>query len=167
MIVLLSAIVSSMAVTTVPAWTQTLKQWKCTGRPDIARDDNAIKSGKLGGKDLAVAFAIRGSAYRAGGELRRAVQDYDQAAKLNPNDTDVFFRRGIAHGMLGNADRATDDFNQAIKLAPDHVGAFYSRGLTYSNKASGSAPSRTMIKPSSLVQTTSWRSPIAATLTWS
>jgi len=81
MIVLLSAIVSSMAVTAVPAWTQTLKQWKCTVRPDVAWDEqitgctNAIKSGKLGGKDLAVAFAIRGSAHRAGGELKRAVQD--------------------------------------------------------------------------------------------
>jgi tetratricopeptide (TPR) repeat protein len=140
MIVLLSAIVSSMAVTTVPAWTQTLKQWKCTGRPDVAWDEqisgctNAIKSGKLGGKDLAVAFAIRGSAYRARGEPKRAVEDYDQAVKLNPHDADVFFRRGIAHGTLGDADRAMGDFDQAIKLEPDHVGALYSRGLTYSNK---------------------------------
>ena len=140
MVVLLSAIVSSMAVTTMPAWTQTLKQWKCTGGPDVALEEqitgctDAIKSEKLGGKDLAVAFAIRGSAYRARGELKRAVKDYDQAVKLNPNDADVFFRRGVAHGMLGDTDRAIDDFDQAIKLAPDHVGALYSRGLTYSNK---------------------------------
>jgi tetratricopeptide (TPR) repeat protein len=140
MIVLLSAIVSSMVMTIVPAWTQTLKQWKCTGAPDVAWDEqiagctNAIKSGKLGGKDLAAAFAIRGSAYRARGELKRAVQDYDQAVKLNPNDADLFFRRGVAHGMLGDAGRAIDDFDKAIKLAPDHVGALYSRGLTYSNK---------------------------------
>lgn len=172
MIVLLSAIVSSMAVTAVPAWTQTLKQWKCTVRPDVAWDEqitgctNAIKSGKLGGKDLAVAFAIRGSAHRAGGELKRAVQDYDQAAKLNPNDTDVFFRRGIAHGMLGDADRAIDDFNQAIKLAPDHVGALYSRGLTYSNKGQWERAIKDYDQAIKLVQTTSWRSPIAATLTW-
>jgi tetratricopeptide (TPR) repeat protein len=161
MVVLLSAIVSSMAVTTMPAWTQTLKQWKCTGGPDVAWEEqitgctDAIKSEKLGGKDLAVAFAIRGSAYRARGELKRAVNDYDQAVKLNPNDADVFFRRGVAHGMLGDTDRAIDDFDQAIKLAPDHVGALYSR----------SAPSKTMIKPSNLVRTTSWRSLIAATLT--
>jgi tetratricopeptide (TPR) repeat protein len=129
MIVLLSAIVSSMAVTTVPAWTQTLKQWKCTGGADVAADEqiigctNAIKSGKLGGKDLAAGFAIRGSAYRARGELKRAVQDYDQAVKLSPHDAELFFRRGVAHGMLGDADRAIDDFNQAIKLEPDHVRA--------------------------------------------
>jgi len=93
-IVLLSAAVLSTAVMTVPAWTQTLKQWKCTGRPDVAADEqitgctNAIKSGKLGGKDLAVAFAIRGSAHRARGDLKRAVEDYDQAVKLNPQDAD-------------------------------------------------------------------------------
>ena len=140
MIVLLSAIVVSTVVTTVPAWTQTLKQWKCTGRPDVAWDEqitgctNAIKSGKLGGKDLAVAFAIRGSAYRARGELKLAIQDYDQAIKLNAKDADIFFRRGIAHGISGDADLAIDDFDRAIKLAPDHVGALYSRGLTNSNK---------------------------------
>jgi len=106
-----------MAVMTVPGWTQTLKQWKCTGRPDVAPDEqitgctNAIKSGKLGGKDLAVAFAIRGSAHRARGDLKRAVEDYDQAVKLNPHDADVFFRRGVAHGMLGDADPAIDDFD--------------------------------------------------------
>jgi tetratricopeptide (TPR) repeat protein len=139
-IVLLLAIVSSMAVATVPAWSQTLTQWKCTGEPDIAPDariagcTNAIKSGKLAGKDLTAAFAIRGSAYRARGELKPALQDYDQAVKLDPHDADLWFRRGVAHGMLGDADRAIDDFDQAIKLVPDHVGALYSRGLTYSNK---------------------------------
>ena len=69
------------------------------------------------------AFTIRGSAYRARGELKRAVQDYDQAVKLSPHDAELFFRRGVAHGMLGDADRAIDDFNQAIKLEPDHVRA--------------------------------------------
>src|SRR5262245_6009149 len=77
-------------------------------------------------KDLAAAFAIRGSAHRARGELKRAVEDYDRAVRLNPHDADVFFRRGVAHGMAGDLDRAIGDFDHAIKLEPDHVGALYS-----------------------------------------
>jgi tetratricopeptide (TPR) repeat protein len=138
--VLLPAAVLWMAVMTAPAWTQPLKQWKCTGRPDIAWDEqisgctSAIKSGKLERKDLAAALVNRGSAYRARGELERAIQDYDQAIKLDPNDVEAFFRRGIAHGRRREFDSAIADFDRAIKLKPDHVGALYSRGLTYSNK---------------------------------
>src|SRR5262249_38491274 len=118
---MLSATTLELASMNAPAPAQTSNDWKCIGNPDIPWDEqivgctNAIKSGKLGGKDLAVAFAIRASAYRARGELKRAVKDYDQAVKLNPNDADVFFRRGVAHGMLDDTDRAIDDFDQAIK----------------------------------------------------
>ena len=135
----LTAIVSSIAVTTVPASAQPLKQWKCTGKPDFSPEEqisgcsSAIKSGKLAGKDLALAFTIRGSAYRVHGELKPALEDYNQAAKLDPHNADIFFRRGIVLGMLGEADHAIADFDQAIKLEPDHAGALYSRGLTYSN----------------------------------
>jgi tetratricopeptide (TPR) repeat protein len=66
------------------------------------------------------------------GDLKRSVEDYNQAAKLDPKNADIFYRRGIALGMSGEADRAIGDFDQAIKLEPDHVGALYSRGLTYS-----------------------------------
>jgi len=138
-IIFVSAIVSSITLTSLPASAQPLKQWKCTGKPNFAPEEqisgcsSAIKSGKLGGKDLAAAFTIRGSAYRVHGDLKRAVADYDQAVKLDPREADIFYRRGIALGMSGEADRAIADFDQAIKLEPDHAGALYSRGLTYAN----------------------------------
>jgi tetratricopeptide (TPR) repeat protein len=126
--------------TIVPTSAQALNQWKCTGKPDFSPEEQitgcsgAIRSGKLVGKDLAAAFTIRGSAYRVHGDLKRSVEDYNQAAKLDPKNADIFYRRGIALGMSGEADRAIGDFDQAIKLEPDHVGALYSRGLTHSNK---------------------------------
>jgi tetratricopeptide (TPR) repeat protein len=128
------------SVMTAPAWGQNLKQWKCTGRPDIAWDDqvtgctSAIKSGKLAGKDLALAFLNRGIAYRRQGDFEHAINDYGQAIKLNPGDADSYFNRGVANGMRGKLDTAIEDFDRAIKLKPDHVGALYSRGLTYSNE---------------------------------
>ena len=95
---------------------------------------NAIKSGRYTGKDLAAAFNDRGAAYRVTGDFDHAIQDYNQAIKLNPNDATAFYYRGIANGMRGQSDRAIQDFSQAIKINPNHVGALYSRGLTYSNK---------------------------------
>jgi tetratricopeptide (TPR) repeat protein len=125
------------SVMTAPAWGQNLKQWKCTGRPDIAWDEqvagctSAIKSGKLAGKDLALAFLNRGIAYR---RATLSTPLMTMAIKLNPGDAESFFNRGVANGMRGKLDTAIEDFDQAIKLKPDHVGALYSRGLTYSNK---------------------------------
>src|SRR5712691_4414116 len=138
---MLSAKVLELASMTAPALAQTLKDSKCTGRPDIPWDEqivgctNAIKSGRYTGKNLAAAFNGRGTAYRAKRDLVRAIQDYDQAIKLNPNEATAFYRRGIAHGMRGKTDRAIQDFSQAIKLDPKDPDAWYSRGLTYSNKS--------------------------------
>lgn len=160
MIVFLSAIVSSIAMTIVPTSAQALNQWKCTGKPDFSPEEQitgcsgAIRSGKLVGKDLAAAFTIRGSAYRVHGDLKRSVEDYNQAAKLDPKNADIFYRRGIALGMSGEADRAIGDFDQAIKLEPDHVGALYSRGLTYSNTGRWERASKTTIRLSSSARTT-------------
>jgi tetratricopeptide (TPR) repeat protein len=137
---MLSATALELASINAPTPAQTLNHWKCTGNPDIPWDQqivgctNAIKSGRYTGKDLAAVFNGRGTAYRATGDFTRAIQDYDQAIKLNPNDATAFYYRGIANGKRGDPDRAIQDFGQAIKLNPNHVGAWYSRGLTYSNK---------------------------------
>jgi tetratricopeptide (TPR) repeat protein len=60
----------------------------------------------------------RGLAYRAKGEHDRAIQDYDEAIKLNPNLAIAFYNRGLAYGAKGQHDRAIQDFDQAIRLNP-------------------------------------------------
>jgi len=137
---MLSATTLELASMNASALPQSLNDWKCTGNADIPWDEqivgcsNAIKSGRYTGKDLAAAFNDRGAAYRVTGDFDHAIQDYNQAIKLNPNDATAFYYRGIANGMRGQSDRAIQDFSQAIKINPNHVGALYSRGLTYSNK---------------------------------
>jgi tetratricopeptide (TPR) repeat protein len=135
---MLSATVLGLASTTAPALAQTLKDSKCTGRPGIPWDEqiagctNAIKSGRHTGKELAAAFTGRAAAHRAKGDLERAIQDYDHAIKLDPNEATAFYYRGIAHGMRGETGPAIQDSTQAIRLDPKNAGALYSRGLGHS-----------------------------------
>src|SRR5262245_29856898 len=47
----------------------------------------AIQSGELSDQELAAAFRNRGVAYYHKKEYDHAIEDYDQATRLNPNDS--------------------------------------------------------------------------------
>jgi hypothetical protein len=46
---------------------------------------NVLKSGRLRGEPLGIAFALRGLAYRDRGDIPHAIGDLDQAIKLAPD----------------------------------------------------------------------------------
>src|SRR5262245_35394391 len=55
-----------------------------------------IASGLAKGADLARAFNRRGFAYHVKGDMDRAIQDYDQAIRLDPKVDIPFYNRGLA-----------------------------------------------------------------------
>ena len=61
----------------------------------------AIQSGRRSGQDLAWAFTTRGNAYRTGGDLDRAIADYDEAIRLDPKYTVAFNNRGADYQVKG------------------------------------------------------------------
>jgi tetratricopeptide (TPR) repeat protein len=89
-----------------------------------------IQSGQETTKGLARAFNNRGIAYRDTREYDRAIQDLDEAIRLDPNYARAFGNRGIAYGRKGQDDLALQDFDQAIRLDPNDARAFYNRGNT-------------------------------------
>ncbi len=104
---------------------------KASGDVAIAACTRAITSGNYGGNNLAQLFYNRGIEYRAKGDFLRAIQDYDQAIRLNPQLANAFITRGNAYLDKKDTDRAVQDFDQAIRLNPQFALAFNNRGYVY------------------------------------
>ncbi len=87
---------------------------------DIDVCTRVIESGSLSRDDLAVAYLFRGDAYAGLGQYARAIQDYDEAIRLDPNEEMNFDARGKAYDHLGQYTRAIQDYDEAIRLEPDN-----------------------------------------------
>ncbi|MGD0904757.1 MAG: tetratricopeptide repeat protein [Terracidiphilus sp.] len=137
-------LLSMIALITLLGWSVALpsqsrdEDWKrCRGDdPDLSIGGCSalIQSGQEAGIDLAKAFYDRGSAYMHKGDNDRAIQDYDQALRLNPSDAKAFSNRGLSYAHKGDYDRAIQDYDQALRLNPSDVVAFVGRGNAYKHK---------------------------------
>jgi tetratricopeptide (TPR) repeat protein len=107
-----------------------------------------IQSAQESTKGLSAAFANRGNAYRDKREYERAIQDFDQAIKLDPNNAVAFDNRGIAYGHKREYDRAIQDFDKAIRLDPTTPPPSTTAAMPTTASASTTAPSRTTIRRS-------------------
>jgi tetratricopeptide (TPR) repeat protein len=114
---------------------------KCLGleRPII---DNVIdgctaviQSGREPPEKLAIAFDNRGVAYKHKGQYDLALQDYEQAIRLNPKNANAYNNRGIVYRIKGEYARAIADYDEAISLKNgDFPAAYYNRALAYADK---------------------------------
>ena len=85
-------------------------------------------------KRKTTAYILRGVAYDSIGEYGRAIQDFDKAIELEPNDAETYCNRGNAYTNKGEYDRAIQDYDKVIELEPKHVEAHAHRGAAYGNK---------------------------------
>jgi tetratricopeptide (TPR) repeat protein len=98
---------------------QTVNQQQCpASNPDLSISGCTamILSGRETPGNLAEAFYNRGVAYDNKGQPDRAIEDYDQAIRLNPNHAKAFYNRGVAYTIKRQHDRAIEDFDHAIWL---------------------------------------------------
>jgi lipoprotein NlpI len=66
--------------------------------------------------DRAVAFNNRGNAHAARGDYPRAIADYDESSKLDPQFVWAYANRGRTYLFSGNVAKAREDFQQAVKI---------------------------------------------------
>jgi lipoprotein NlpI len=92
-----------------------------------------IRSRQVSLDDLSRAFFNRGRAWSDKGQFERAIQDFDQAIRLDPNYADAFNNRGIAFSGKGDYDHAIENFDRAIALDPNFAIAIFNRGLAFQN----------------------------------
>jgi len=110
---------------------------KCrSADPDtkIAGCTALIQAGKASAENLATFYNNRGAAYDDKRDYDRAIPDYTEAIRLNPNLASAFYGRGAAYNRKGDFDHAIREDDEAIRLNPNFAYAYDARGRAYRNK---------------------------------
>ncbi len=76
-------------------------------------------------------FYNRGLAYRDKGDYDRAIENYDKALRINPEDANAYYSRGGAYHGKGDYDQAIQDYDEAIRINPADANAYNNRCWTY------------------------------------
>lgn len=77
------------------------------------------------------AYINRGNTYKSQGLNQSAIQDYDRAIRLKPDDKMPYFNRGTAYLKMRQFDDAIRDFDQVVRLNPNDLGGYFNRGYAY------------------------------------
>ena len=64
-------------------------------------------------------YGKRGNSYYQIGDFYKAISDYDQSLKLNPNDETIFFFRGMAKLNIGFIKGACSDWKMSSALGKE------------------------------------------------
>ena len=94
--------------------------------------EKAIVSGPSGAtslEGLGDAYFRLAWLYQALNENRNAIQNYDRAIELKPQQAVSYHNRGTAHYNMDEFDAAFQDCNRAIELDPQFASAYHGRGL--------------------------------------
>ena len=78
-------------------------------------------------------FNMRANTYYNSGDYARAIADYTQAIRLEPNSSVYYSNRAGAYFALGDNANAIADNTQAIRFKSDNTYAFFIRGRAYIN----------------------------------
>jgi tetratricopeptide (TPR) repeat protein len=82
----------------------------------------------------AKSYIESGIAYYDKGDYDRAMADYNQALRLDPDYAWAYSCRGNVYNAKGDYNRAIADYTEAIRLDPKYAAAYYNRGVVYYNK---------------------------------
>jgi tetratricopeptide (TPR) repeat protein len=133
--IIVCALLIAVGGTTASAQDYTqLKAWCFVNGTDdqtIQGCNAVVTSGQLSSADKGNAIANRGLAYRQKGQLDRALEDFNEAVRLNPNNPNNYNFRGTCYDALKQYDRAIQDYDHALKLYPYSFAVYLNRGITY------------------------------------
>ncbi|MFA5514907.1 MAG: tetratricopeptide repeat protein [Desulfuromonadales bacterium] len=77
------------------------------------------------------AWVQLGHTYFDSQQAAKAVEAYDKALALDPNDPDVLTDQGVMYRQLGWFDRAVDNFEKANRINPSHMQSLFNLGVVY------------------------------------
>jgi tetratricopeptide (TPR) repeat protein len=118
-----AACVASVLAGPAAAQAQQEIDW-CNGNDSVGTDlvisgcTAVIQSKEKSQKEVSTALNNRGNAYYDKKDYDRAIADYSEALRLDPQFALAFYNRSLAYRDKGDKDRAIDDYVQAILLDP-------------------------------------------------
>ena len=65
------------------------------------------------------------------GENNKALQDFNQAIRINPKFAPAYLKRGNVRTRQGDLNGGVKDYSQAIQIESDYADAYYNRGVLY------------------------------------
>ncbi len=77
---------------------------------------------------VALIVSNRGNAKNMLGKYEEAIEDYNEALRLNPQYAETYYNRGIARQMIGKHREAIGDYDEAIRVNPNYTDAYNNRG---------------------------------------
>src|SRR5215467_13387117 len=90
-----------------------------------------IEKGSKDDKNLSEPYRRRGFAYQMKGEHDRAITDFNEAIRLNPQNARAYNNRGSSFFAKGDRDQAVADFSKAVELDPKNGKFLVSRGRAF------------------------------------
>ncbi len=109
------------------------------GKEKIAACTVVIKSGRLKGDNLAIAYQQRAEGHRLLEQYDLALKDFAVAIKIGPKVAYSYLNRAEIHRLQKNYDLVISDASMAIKLDPALNASYTIRGLAYENMRNTSA----------------------------
>jgi cytochrome c-type biogenesis protein CcmH/NrfG len=77
------------------------------------------------------AWVALGNEYFDSNQFMEAIDAYDKALEIEPNDPNVLTDQGVMFRRLGWFDRAIDNFTRASEAQPGHATSLYNLGVVY------------------------------------
>ncbi len=59
---------------------------------------------------------MRGDSYAEEGQYERAIQDFGEAIRLDPQNAGAYHNRGVAYGRIGKSIEEERDFAKATEI---------------------------------------------------
>ena len=94
----------------------------------------ALRAGTLDAVQTANAHYHSGLASLAMGNQEKAIEEFDQVLRIEPEMAKAYNGRGIARTQHGDLDRAIADYDQALRIEPKLAYVYANRGSAWLGK---------------------------------
>ena len=133
-VLVVSAVLLTIAGPALADDVETCRDPQADSKLRLTACEALITSGKLTGKELAMALSVRGNALAAKRDLDGAIVAFGAAHEADPDNVSYLNSRAIAYERKGDDDHAMADYNLALQMRPRYGSAYNNRGTLHLRK---------------------------------